>query len=115
MANFNQAPLLKHKGEKAPKNSKWSNIRSQELEHILFTQIGAQSTAELKIMLVLTGQAANKFRISQAWIEEHTGISHSSYIRARDSLVKKGWLIHNKSDELIVDFDQIYQGTTVEP
>lgn len=58
-------------------------------------------------MLVLIGTKEG-FAISEKWILERTGLLHASYINARDALVKRGWLHHEKSKGIVVDIKAIY-------
>lgn len=105
------APKIVNNGKKQQKcgdeNLDWGTIRTNRLERILFNNIPTKNAAELKVMLVLTGQAEG-FRVPQTWIEAQCGISHSAYINARKALVARGWLTH-EDDYISVNYDEIYK------
>ena len=105
MANYNQAPTLQHKGNKESGNNNFYKI-PQELADIVFKELG-NASAQLRIMLVLIGTKPG-FKISDAWICERTGLLHASYINARKALVSRGWLTHEPSSGITVNFDAIY-------
>ena len=64
-------------------------------------------------MLVLCGTKEG-FSISEKWILSRTGLQHSSYIKARQSLIDRGWLTLINSKKLIVNYDIIF-GNTILP
>lgn len=114
MPNFEQAPLLKSKGEKN-RNDKWKKaIRTNHLESIIFNGLTGKQGAQLKIMFFLTGNADNgSFAVAEKTVMNRCGISETTYKNARKSLVEKGWIIHKPSKngvqgEIIVDYDAIY-------
>lgn len=112
-----QAPEVLYNGEKQREDNKWTCMYPVELQRIIFNSIDYRSSAELRVMLALIG-CAEGFRVSEKWIEEHTGVSHSSYIRARQNLEKRGWITHTKEESIEINFDAIYacgEGSTVEP
>lgn len=112
-----QAPAVVYNGEKQHEDNKWTCMYPVELQKIIFNSIDYRSSAELRVMLALVG-CAEGFKISEKWIEEHTGVSHSSYIRARQNLEKRGWITHTKEESIEINFDAIYacgEGSTVEP
>lgn len=83
---------------------------------IIFNELG-NSSAQLRIMIVLLGTKPDSFSISEQWICDRTGLLHSSYINARKALINRGWLTLNKG-ELIVNIDTIYnenRGNTTIP
>ena len=105
MANYNQAPELKFNGTKG--TGQFYMI-PQELADIVFKELG-NCSAQLRIMLVLLGTKEG-FRISEKWILDRTGLQHSSYIKARQALVARGWLTHEESKGITVNLDTIYYG-----
>lgn len=103
-----QAPSLHFNGEKEQDNTTHqSAIRPQKLEDILFRELG-NSSAQLRIMLVLTGTKEGFF-ISEKWMCERTGLVHSSYSRALKTLVDRGWVSHVAYSTITVNFDKIYE------
>ena len=115
MGYFNQAPILKSKGEKN-RDSKWGKaIRTHELESIIFNGLSGKQGAQLKLMMFLTGNADNgSFAVAEATVQSRCGMSENTYKMARKSLVEKGWIIHNPSQNgvqgsIIVDYDAIYK------
>ena len=115
MGYFNQAPILKSKGDKN-RDSKWGKaIRTHELESIIFNGLSGKQGAQLKLILFLTGNADNgSFAVAEATVQSRCGMSENTYKTARKSLVDKGWIIHNPSQNgvqgsIIVDYDAIYK------
>lgn len=74
---------------------------------IIFTELG-NSSAQLRIMIVLLGTKPDAFSVSDKWICDRTGLLHPSYITARKALINRGWLTLNPGKELIVNIDAIY-------
>lgn len=112
MANYNQAPTLQFNGAKEQGNNFY--MIPQELADIIFRELG-NASAQLRIMLVLAGTKPG-FQISDKWICERTGLLHPSYINARKALVSKGWLTHDPSRGITVNFNNIYgkdRGNTI--
>lgn len=91
MATLSQAPILQHNGSKMV--GKQYYALSQSIMDIIFRELG-NASAQLRIMIVLIGTKPNDFRISEKWICDRTGLTERSYIRARDELIKRGWLSH---------------------
>lgn len=114
MANFRQAPELKFTGQK-PEGQYYAI--PQDLADIIFNVLG-NSSAQLRIMIVLIGTKEG-FKISEKWILDRTGLLHASYIKARQELVKKGWLSHDETEGITVNFNTILseknRGNTVLP
>ena len=114
MANFRQAPELKFTGKK-PAGQYY--VIPQNLADIIFNKLG-NSSAQLRIMIVLIGTKEG-FKITEKWILERTGLLHASYIKARQELVKKGWLSHSEKEGITVNFNTILdeknRGNTVLP
>lgn len=114
MANFRQAPELKFTGQK-PEGQYYAI--PQDLADIIFNKLG-NSSAQLRIMIVLIGTKKG-FKITEKWILERTGLLHASYIKARQELVKKGWLSHNEKEGITVNFNTILdeknRGNTILP
>lgn len=102
MANFKQAPELKFSGKKP--EGQYYTI-PQNLADIIFNKLG-NSSAQLRIMIVLIGTKQG-FKISEKWILDRTGLLHASYIKARQELVKRGWLSHNEAEGITVNFNAI--------
>lgn len=114
MANFKQAPELKFSGKKP--EGQYYTI-PQNLADIIFNKLG-NSSAQLRIMMVLIGTKEG-FKISEKWILDRTGLLHASYIKARQELVKRGWLSHSEAEGITVNFNAILdeknRGNTVLP
>lgn len=111
MGTLKTAPTIVYNGKKQQKcddaNLDWGTIRTNRLERILFNTIPTRNAAELKVMLVLTGQAEG-FKAPQSWVEAQCGITHSAYMNARKALVERGWLTH-EDNCITVNFDEIYK------
>ena len=119
MGNFNQAPLLKSKGEKN-RDKKWGMaIRTNDLEAIIFNGLTGKEGAQLKLILFLTGNADNgSFAVPEATVMSRCGMSETTYKSARKKLVEKGWIIHEPSKNghqgaIVVDYDAIYKSAAV--
>lgn len=110
MANYNQAPVLSYEGQKG--KGQFYMI-PQELADIIFNELG-NCSAQLRIMLVLLGTKEG-FAISDKWICDRTGLQHPSYIKARQALVKRGWLEHDPAKGITVNIDKIRWGNMVLP
>ena len=107
MANLQQAPVLKFNGAKTQDNTTNQSYQiPQHLADIIFKELG-NSSAQLRIMMVLCGTKEG-FAISEKWILERTGLQHASYINARKALVAKGWLVHEESKGITINFNVIY-------
>ena len=111
---YDQAPILKEKGQKE-KSSKWGKaIRTHHLESIIFNGISGKCGAQLKLILFLTGNSASgNFAIAEKTVMERCGMTKETYKKSRKALIEKGWIIHNKGKngqpgEIIVDYDAIY-------
>ena len=98
-----KAPILIHNGNK--KVGVQYYALSQSLMDIIFRELG-NASAQLRIMIVLIGTKPN-FGVSQQWILDRTGLCERSYIRARDELVKRGWLSHVPCERITVNFNAI--------
>ena len=61
-----------------------------------------------KIMMFLTGNATEKFRVSERTIMDRCNISESGYKHARKKLAEMGWITHEPSQYIQVNFDKIY-------
>ena len=113
MANYEQAPILCFNGSKTQDNTTNQSYQiPQKLADIIFNTLG-NASAQLRIMLVLCGTKEG-FSISEKWILSRTGLQHSSYIKARQSLIDRGWLTLINSKKLIVNYDIIF-GNTILP
>lgn len=104
--NRYQAPILGFKGDKF--NSKVHQFYEipQELADILFNEF-SRKPAYLRLMLVLCGTKPG-FALSEKWIIDRTGLTHSTYNTIRGDLVEKGWLIV-EDKRVVVNFDKIYR------
>lgn len=115
MGNFNQAPILKSKGQKN-RSLKWGYVyRTHELESIIFNGLTGKQGAQIKLILFLTANSGEgNFAVPEATVMKRCGMSETTYKSARKSLVEKGWIIHKPSKnglpgEIIVDYDAIYK------
>lgn len=108
--NLRQAPELCSIGEKNRETNsiKGKAIRTHLLETIIMNGLGERDMAQLKIMLFLTGNAANSgYKIAEKTICERCKISESGYKKARKALVELGWIKH-ENGSITVDYDAIY-------
>lgn len=112
MANYNQAPELKAIGQKQRDSKKWGKaIRTHELEMKIMCGLGDRDFAAMKIMLFLTGNAANEgFRVAEKTIMERCNISESAYKNARKKLISMGWISHEAGKHITVNYDMVYGG-----
>ena len=109
MSNLLQAPIIKHNGNKDQDSQHWGKaIRTHELEAAFASCLGAKDFAMYKVMMFLSGNAAEKFRVSESTIMERCNISESGYKNARKKLVKMGWIDHVPSEYIQVNFNKIY-------
>lgn len=83
-------------------------MRMHELEAAFACCLGQKDFAMYKVMMFLTGNAAEKFRVSEEVILKRCNISESGYKRARKKLVEMGWITHQPSQYIQVNFDKIY-------
>jgi hypothetical protein len=107
MGNVAQAPILGFIGEKFEKDKQHYEI-PQDIADIVFNELKDQSV-KIRLMLVLIGTKEG-WGVSEDWLLQRTGISHSSYIRARKELIDKGWLSAGKIKDknvILIDFDAI--------
>lgn len=108
--NTRQAPELRAIGEKYKETNsiKGKAIRTHLLETIIMNGLGDRDMAQLKIMLFLTGNAADAdYRVAEKTICDRCNISESGYKKARKALVERGWIKHDKGS-ITVDYDAIY-------
>lgn len=107
MPNYNQAPKIKYQGKKEYDPAGLGKaIRTHELESRIMRGVG-QNMSALKIMLFVTGNAEG-FAVAQKTIMDRCGMSKDSYYKSRQMLEDKGWIKLN-GDEIIVDYDAIYE------
>ena len=107
MGNVAQAPILGFIGDKFEKDKQHYEI-PQDVADIVFNELKDQSV-KIRLMLVLIGTKEG-WGVSEDWLLQRTGISHSSYIRARKELIDKGWLSAGKVKDknvILVDFETI--------
>ena len=112
MANYQKAPTLRFNGEKAQGETKQTYQIPQQLADIVFKELG-NSSAQLRIMMVLIGTKPDSFNIAEKWILERTGLQHASYINARKALVQRGWLSLDAAQAITINFDVIYGKSNV--
>ena len=112
MANYNQAPVLLAQGQKNRDSKKWGKaIRTHELEMKIMCGLGDRDFAAMKVMLFLTGNAADgSFAVPEKTIMERCNISESAYKNARKKLVSMGWISHETGKHITVNYDKIYGG-----
>ena len=79
-----------------------------ELEAAFACCLGPKDFAMYKVMMFFTGNAPEKFRVSEKTIMERCKISESGYKHARQKLVEMGWITHKPSQYIQVNFDKIY-------
>lgn len=86
-------------------NTKNFYALNQDIMDIIFNKLSGKEGNQIKLMSVLIGTKSG-FGISESWILERTGMSHASYIRARQALIEKGWLsLENKN--IIINYSNI--------
>ena len=116
MATLNQAPHLIHQGERTHQEKEgYQEYRlPQDLMDVILNNLSGRDANMLKIMIVLIGTKGDgSFSVSEKWLLERTGISHTKYIEARNKLCQMGWIRHRKSPAheyyiLTVNFDAIF-------
>lgn len=87
-----QAPLLYHNKEAYSYGNYYQ--LPQGITDKIFKSLDGRNGSQLKLMLVLLGTIGNgTFRVSQKWVEDHTGLSQPAYVRARKALIDRGWLV----------------------
>lgn len=103
------APELRFNGEKVQDNEATNQTYQipQRLADIINNELG-NSSAQLRVMYVLVGTKEG-FRISEKWICERTGLSPTSYRRARADLENIGWITHTQYESITINFDEIYK------
>lgn len=103
MPNYNQAPMLKFDIPKEKGNQYYE--LPQHLMDRVFAELG-NSSAQLRVMIVLIGTKPG-FSISEQWVLDRTGLTSTSYSRARLALIEKGWISLIPSKEIRVNFKTI--------
>ena len=103
--NFKKAPTLLFSQEKKLEPPYYS--LPQDITDKIFQKLG-NSSAQLRIMIVLVG-TKHGFGISEKWILDRTGLNSGSYNRARDELVKKGFITHEDYKYIRVNFQKIME------
>ena len=92
MPNYNQAPKLYHLKD-AFKSNNFYQLPQGVMDKV-FQKLSGREGNAIKLITVLLGTLGNgSFGISEAWICERTGMEHSTYIRARNNLRDKGWIV----------------------
>lgn len=104
------APKLVFNGAKEQDNEKTNQFyqQPQRLMDIIFNLLDGKAAAQIKIMAVLVG-TKEKFEVHENWICKRTGLTSSSYTRARNELQKRGWISHTAYKTIIINFDKIYE------
>lgn len=106
--NYRQAPMLVHRGSKTRFGNRNYYELPQELMRAVFNRLSGKQGNLLKLITVLMGTAGNyKFKVSQKWITDLTGMDESGYKRARKALAEMGWISH-ENNHIYVDFDKIW-------
>lgn len=110
MANYNQAPVLLAQGQKQRDSKKWGKaIRTHELEMCIMNGLGDRDFAAMKVMLFLTGNAADgSFGVAEQSVLERCNISETAYKNARKKLISMGWITHVAGKSITVNYDKIY-------
>lgn len=103
MANLKQAPKLQFSGS-VNYNKQYYHL-PQEVMDKVFRTLGT-SSAQLRIMIVLLGTKEG-FLVSEKWICERTGLTHSSYIKARQALVDKGFIELDPAKSITVNLSKL--------
>lgn len=103
MPNYNQAPMIKFDIPKEKGNQYYE--LPQHLMDRVFAELG-NSSAQLRVMIVLIGTKPG-FSISEQWVLDRTGLTSTSYSRARSALIEKGWISLIPSKEIRVNFKTI--------
>lgn len=113
MPTYNQAPVIKYKGNKLKDSKGWGKtIRTHELEWKFMSELGERDMAMLKIMLFLTGNAEG-FAVAEKTICDRCNISSSGYRTARKKLSDKGWITCDTSNKTItVNYNVIFGDET---
>ena len=92
MPNYNQAPKLYHLKD-AFKSNNFYQLPQGVMDKV-FQKLSGREGNAIKLITVLLGTLGNgSFGVSEAWICERTGMEHSTYIRARNNLRDKGWIV----------------------
>jgi hypothetical protein len=93
MANYRKAPKLYHDIDKSKLDDGMFINIPQKILHILFENLDGKCGNQIKLIMMFVGTIGNgNFAISEKWIMDMCGFSQPCYIRARQELVKKGWL-----------------------
>lgn len=109
MTSFQKAPVLTHNGLKDRNIMGWGFAkRPHELETAFAQLLAGKEFAMYKIMMFLSGNAPNKFKVAEKTIMERCNISESGYKKARKKLVDMGWISHAPSQYIQVNFNKIY-------
>lgn len=106
MANYNQAPVLIHKGDK---NGNCKNITMipNDLLQIIFNKLSGKQGNVIKLIIYLIGTAGDgSFSISEKQVCNVTGMLKSTYIEARKTLKDLNW-IELKNGKIYLNFDII--------
>ena len=101
---YRQAPILYHLGKKDM--SKFYLLPRNLMEPI-FNQLNGKQGNQIKLMSLLIGTMGDgSFAITEKWVCDRTGMTQSSYNRARKALIDRGWLRLERG-MLYVDFNAI--------
>ena len=107
MTNFRKAPKLYHDIDKSKLDNGMFISVPQKILRVLFTNLDGKCGNQIKLIMMLVGTIGNgKFAISEKWIMDMCGFSQPCYIRARQELVKKGW-VEVSNGKIIVKMSKI--------
>lgn len=107
MANLQQAPELRAKGEKIRSKNYWSY--DPELISWIMVETGS-SYSQLKLMLYLMGNCAGKWQCSTEDVLNKTGItSKQSLSTVKKALKKRGWIDYEEGKHITVLYDNMYE------
>ena len=107
MENYRRAPKLYHDIDKSKLDNGMFISVPQKILRVLFTNLDGKCGNQIKLIMMLVGTIGNgKFAISEKWIMDMCGFSQPCYIRARQELVKKGW-VEVSNGKIIVKMSKI--------
>ena len=113
MANYRQAPKLFHNKDKY-KSTNFYQLPQGIMDKV-FTQLDGKCGNQIKLMCVLLGTIGDgSFGISEAWVQERTGMIQQTYNKSRQALVEKGWLYVDDGKIFILIDNIMNEGTTSE-
>ena len=106
MTNFRHAPTKITIGAKQTKGKTWLQIPKDVFD--FFCNRYGNSSAKLRVMFLHIG-TADKFRMTNKFVEDSTKIAKRNYLTVRDKLCNDGYLVYNAVENTIaVNYDKIY-------